>query len=308
MRPLQELWLVTVLLASSLAVQAADLAPALLWVKTAGGSGNNSVAAAAADARGNLYIVGATTSLDFPLSAAAQAVPGGSMLVRINLVTASATRLFPASLPAITSAAAAPENSGTLYAAANSQIWKSTDAGSTWTKIFQFPASVSVFGLAVNPITSSTVYAATSTVGIYKSMDGGLTWTAINTGIPHSPNGTISVGRVWVESASPNVIFASSGSGLARSIDDGNTWTLIAGGDSFTILAFDPFTSGTLYFADGNAISKSTDNGQTFVQLSPLPNPAALFTLAPDPHHAGVLYAGTSAGIYQSSDGEAPGT
>ncbi len=300
---MQELWLVTVLLASSLAVQAADLAPALLWVKTAGGSGNNSVAAAAADARGNLYIVGATTSLDFPLSAAAQAVPGGSMLVRINLVTASATRLFPASLPAITSAAAAPENSGTLYAAANSQIWKSTDAGSTWTKIFQFPASVSVFGLAVNPITSSTVYAATSTVGIYKSMDGGLTWTAINTGIPHSPNGTISVGRVWVESASPNVIFASSGSGLARSIDDGNTWTLIAGGDSFTILAFDPFTSGTLYFADGNAISKSTDNGQTFVQLSPLPNPAALFTLAPDPHHAGVLYAGTSAGIYQSSDG-----
>ena len=106
---MRKLRFLPVILALSWTALAADFAPALQWVKTTGGSGNSSVAAAAADARGNLYIAGATTSLDFPTTAAAaQAVAGGSMLVRIDLATAAATRLFPANLPPITSAAAAP--------------------------------------------------------------------------------------------------------------------------------------------------------------------------------------------------------
>jgi uncharacterized protein (TIGR03437 family) len=302
-RPLQKLRFVTLILALSCAAHAADLAPALQWVKTTGGSGNNSVGAAAADAFGNLYIVGATSSLDFPTTAAAQSAPGGSSLVRINLATASASRLYPANLPPISAAAAAPSNPGTLYAASNNQIWKSTDAGSTWTMVFQFPSGARVFGLAADPTTSSTVYAGTATLGIFKSIDGGLTWAAINSGIPASPNGSIGIGGVWIEPAAPNVIFATTGFGFARSTDGGNTWILVAGNYSFRLLLFDPFTAGTLYSVVGNAILKSTDDGQTFNRISTLPDQTALFTLAPDPHHAGVLYAGTSAGVYQSSDG-----
>jgi uncharacterized protein (TIGR03437 family) len=302
-RPLQKLLLVTVILAISGAALAADFAPSLQWVKTTGGSGSSSVAAAAGDGRGNLYIAGATTSLDFPTTSATQAATGGSILVRIDLATASASRLLPANLPPINSAAAAPADPATLYTASGSQIWKSTDAGSTWAMVSQFPAGVSVPGLAVDPTTTSTVYAGTSTMGIAKSVDGGLTWTAIDNGIPVLPNDGISVAGVWVEPTAPNVIFASGGFGLARSTDAGDTWTVVVGGNSFSILTFDPFTAGTLYFVSGNVISKSTDHGQTFVRLAPLPGQATFLALAPDPHHAGVLYAGTSAGIYQSSDG-----
>ena len=300
---MQKLLFAAVILAISWAALAADFAPALQWVKTTGGSGNTSVAAAAADAQGNLYIVGATTSLDFPTTSATQAAAGGSSLVRINVATATASRLFPANLPSISFAAAAPANPGILYTASGSQVWKSTDAGSTWTFVSQFRSGVNVLGIAVDPTTSNTVYAGTSAIGINKSIDGGLTWTAINNGIPAQPDGSIRVGRVWVEPTAPNVIFASSGLGLARSTDAGNAWTLVAGGNSFSRVAFDPFTAGALYFVDGNAISKSADDGQTFVRLSPLPNQATLFSLEPDPHHAGVLYAGAPAGIYQSSDG-----
>ena len=183
------------ILALSWTALAADFAPALQWVKTTGGSGNSSVAAAAADARGNLYIAGATTSLDFPTTGAAQAVAGGSMLVRIDLATAAATRLFPANLPPITSAAAAPANPGTMFAASANQVWKSTDAGSTWTMVSRFPDGVGVSGIAVDPTASSTVYAATSTMGAYKSIDGGVTWTAINNGIPPGPNASHQRGR-----------------------------------------------------------------------------------------------------------------
>ncbi len=291
------------MLAVSRAGVSADFAPALQWVATTGGSGNNSVTAVAADARGNLYITGATTSLDFPVTSATQAAAGGSTLVRINLATASASKLFPANLPPVNFVAAAAANPGTLFSASGNQIWKSADAGSTWTMVSQFAAGVSVAGLAVDPTSSSIVYAGTTTAGIYKSVDGALTWTAINNGIPPQSNGSIIVGRIWIEPAAPHVILASSGLGLVRSTDGGNTWTVVAVGNAYSTVAFDAVTAGALYFANGNNISRSTDSGQTFVFLPALPNNAALFTLATDPHQAGLLYAGSSAGIYQSSDG-----
>lgn len=288
--------------------QAADYAPALQWVKTTGGSGNSSGAAAATDANGNLYIVGSTTSLDFPTTAtASQSAAGGSALVRISLSNASASRLFPANLPPITFAAAAPANPGTLYVASGNQIWKSTDAGSTWTLLYQFSATgagAGVGALTVDPTNSATLYAATGTQGVFKSTDGGVTWDAINNGIPSNPNGSINLqGGVWVEPSAPNVIFAAGDGLLFRSADGGNTWTGVTPSGFPNALVFDPFTAGALYLANNTAISKSTDNGQTFAPLSQLPNNVYFLALAADPKNAGVLYAGTTAGIYEFSQG-----
>jgi len=71
-------------------------------VKTFGGSGSNSVAAAATDSAGNLYIAGTTSSLDFPVTSAAQRNAGASTLVRINAATNAAEKLYS---PALTAAA-----------------------------------------------------------------------------------------------------------------------------------------------------------------------------------------------------------
>jgi uncharacterized protein (TIGR03437 family) len=288
--------------------QAADYAPALQWVKTTGGSGSSSVAAAATDANGNLYIVGSTTSLDFPTTAtASQSAAGGSSLVRISLSNASASRLFPANLPPITFAAAAPANPDTLYVVSGNQIWKSTDAGSTWALLYQFTATgvgAGVGALAVDPTNSSTLYAGTGTQGVFKSTDGGVTWTAINNGISSNPNGSINLqGGVWVEPSSPNVIFAAGDGMLFRSADGGNTWTGVTPSGFPNALVFDPFTAGVLYLATNTAIAKSTDNGQTFAPLSQLPNNVYFLALAADPKNAGVLYAGTTAGIYEFFQG-----
>jgi uncharacterized protein (TIGR03437 family) len=293
-------FIITALLAISSTAFSADLAPSLQWVKSIGGSGNTTVTAAAADPQGNLYIVGSTTSLDFPTTSATQASPAGSMLVRVNLATAATTRLYPTNLPPVTIAAAAQSDPATLYIASGAQIFKSTDSGATWTMTFPFPSGTIVSDLAVDPTAATTVYASTFTLGVQKSIDGGLTFTSANSGLPPNPNGTTNVSGVWVEPAAPQTIFTLGGFGLARSTDGGATWTVSP--NAYGVPVFDPFTPTTLYLIFGSALSKSTDNGQTFVSLPNLPDHAGLLALAPDPKHQGVLYAGSTAGIYQSSD------
>ncbi len=302
--------LIVLPIALSWTALAADFAPALQWYKVTGGSGNSTVTSAAADPKGNFYIVGSTTSVDFPVTTAAQAAAGGSSLVRINLSTGSATRLYPANLPPISAAAASSSASpGTIYTSNGNQIWKSTDAGSTWALVSQFPTGTSAFTMAVDPTNSSIVYVGTQTLGAFKSVDGGVTFNAINNGIAPNPNGTINVRGIWVDPASPNVIFANCGSGIARSADGGNSWTIVTSNYADEGIAFDA-SPGTLYAAFLSSIFKSTDGGLTFTTAaSPFTSSNnTTFMLATDPHHAGVLYAATTNGIYMSSDGAATWT
>src|ERR1700704_4272351 len=109
-----------------------SLAPVLQWVKTLAGSGPNQVTAAAADAKGNLYITGSTSSVDFPVRSAAQPNAGGSTLVRINTATTASRKLYPPGLSAATSIQADPQNPLTLYATQGNTIWRSPDGGETW--------------------------------------------------------------------------------------------------------------------------------------------------------------------------------
>ena len=151
----------------------------------------------------------------------------------------------------------------------------------------QFPSSVDIFGLAAHPTSSTILYAATSTIGVQKSIDGGLTWTAMNNGIPAQANRSISVQSVWIDPATPDVVFASGSLGLMRSSDAGDSWASVASGSPFSPLAFDPSTVGVVYFGSGNDILKSADHGATFLRLSSLPNQAGVIALAADPQPAG---------------------
>ncbi len=293
-------FLIALMSTSSLA---ADFAPALQWVKTVGGSGISSVSSAAADPHGNLYMVGRTTSLDFPGLSAAQPNAGGSPLVRINSSTGAAEKLYPPGLSTVTALAADPRNPKTLYAAAASAVFHSLDAGSTWSALSSISPAATVQGLTADLVDSNVLYAATSRQGVLKSTDGGLTWNAINTGIPPSSDGSISAIGVVVDPNSPQVLFTFTSGGFMRSGNRGASWSLITTGFfSSDLLAFDPFHPGTLYLVFGSGMRRSTDDGQTFVPYSAPPDQAFPWALIADPLHEGILYCATSNGIYQSTD------
>ncbi|MBK9388050.1 MAG: hypothetical protein IPN34_24800 [Planctomycetes bacterium] len=82
-----------------------------------------------------------------------------------------------------------PSNPSTVYATlggfAFPNLWRSTDAGSTWQPVSGATPSAlpsaPLYGLAVHPDDSLVLYAATE-VGVFASADGGASWTTDNDG------------------------------------------------------------------------------------------------------------------------------
>lgn len=283
-------------------------APAIQWVQTTGGSGTNQVTAAVADANGNLYITGSTSSLDFPVTGGAvQPSAGGSVLYRIDRVTGASEKLYPPGVSRLSNVVFDPLNPQVVYAASVNSVLRSLDGGTTWGSLFSFPAEATVYSIAVDPFDRNTLYAGMTTTGIQKSRDGGLTWAAMNIGISPQASGAIQA-AVWTDPTTPNVVFASVAyRGLLRSGDGGASWTMVASEISGSVI-FDPFSPGTIYFANAMQINKSTDDGNTFAVAGSLGNQVYVTALAADPFHAGVLYAASTNGILQSSDAGATWT
>ena len=128
-------------------------------------------------------------------------------------------------------------------------IYKSTDAGKTWTHLglrdgFQIPA------LAIDPRDPNKVFAAVlghpygpnEERGLYRSTDGGQTWQKIiykdaNTGAsdveidPTNPD--VVYASMWEAREGPwedNNTYNGTGGGLFKSIDGGKTWHPLANG------------------------------------------------------------------------------
>ena len=213
---------------------------------------------------------------------------------------------FRALGPALTSGrivdiAIHPSNKGTWYiAAASGGVWKTANAGTTWTPVFDEQGSYSIGALAIDPKDPLTVWVGTGEHnsqrsvgygdGVYKSTDGGRTWT--NTGLKLSGN----IGRIAIDPKNSAVVYVAaqgplwSGGGergVYKTTDGGATWTQVLKGDNDWTGAnevhLDPRNPDVLYavmwqrfrrqwgFIDGgpgSGIQKSIDGGKTWKKLT----------------------------------------
>jgi photosystem II stability/assembly factor-like uncharacterized protein len=125
-----------------------------------------------------------------------------------------------------------PTNPNTVYVAASGHEWthdeyrglyKTTDGGESWEKIFYVDNQTGVIDLVVHPTDPNTLYAATwqrirehwndprnepeyTGSGIYKTTDGGESWTEVTDGLPQPRYR----GRIGIDIArsNPDVIYA----------------------------------------------------------------------------------------------------
>src|SRR5579884_1038601 len=180
-------------------------------------------------------------------------------------------------------------------------IWKTTDAGTMWTPIFDRENIASIGAIAVAPSNPSIVYAGTGEAdmrsdisvgnGIYKSTDAGHTWT--NIGLKDSQQ----IARIVVDPKNPEVVYVAvlghayapnAGRGVFRTTDGGQNWTRILdkGPDVGAIdLAIEPENPRVVYAATwnsrrppwsqyapiegpGSGLYKSTDGGDKWTQLT----------------------------------------
>ena len=205
-----------------------------------------------------------------------------------------------------------PTDANTIFVGAPSGgVWKTTDNGATWAEFSDGLTRLGVSDIKIDPNTPTTMYIATGDrdggdapgYGVWRSTDGGISWHSRNNGM-----GNRTVYEILMDPNNSNILIAStSGSRVYRSTDGGANWTYTSTVSSCKDIAFHPTDSNIIYAA-GSSLNRSTDNGQTFSQVtSGVPGGTqrlALAVSANQPNWVYLLSSGGSGlvGIYRSTD------
>ena len=214
----------------------------------------------------------------------------------------------------IVSIALHPTKSHIMYVATDEAVYKSSDTGATWTRFAGELTRTRVISLAIDPKLSATVFAGTMGDGTYKSPDGGRTWHQFNAGIQ---KGTISaiVNQIIFNPRGTEMVYAATTVGVFRSLDGGRNWVERMDGMNevnFVVsLAMDPQRPNVLYAGTTGGVYRTINAAQSWEKKSHgmVASDAKMASmalgvngLAVDPTNSDVVYAGTTKGLYKSTD------
>jgi photosystem II stability/assembly factor-like uncharacterized protein len=151
-----------------------------------------------------------------------------------------------------------PTDPRTVWFATSEGLWKTADAGETFTLALNPPyeiGSAGVTAVGVAPSRPAAVYAGANRRS-YSSQDGGATW---------QPGGDAGVGdliALAVDPANPAKVYATGPGGIALSQDGGATWTVLAERLAASSLILGP---GTLFAGTyGDGLYASQDAGRSW--------------------------------------------
>ena len=192
-----------------------------------------------------------------------------------------------------------PDNPFVYYfGAAAGGVWKTTNAGVSWTPIFDGELNPSIGAIAVAPSDPNVIYVGTGEPclrgditygnGMYRSLDAGKTWTHIGL------EDTRHISKVLINPHDPNIVYVAAighafgpneQRGVFRTTDGGKTWEKVLYKDDKTgavDLTFAGGNSNVLYAAlyqevrkpwdivsggPGSGLYRSGDGGVTWKEM-----------------------------------------
>lgn len=206
--------------------------------------------------------------------------------------------------PALTSGrisdiAVHPDNRAVYYVAtASGGVWKTTNAGTTYTPIFDSQGSYSIGCITMDPNNPNVLWVGTGENnnqrsvaygdGIYKSEDGGQTWKHM--GLKNSEH----IGKILVDPRNSNTVYVAAigplwneggDRGLYKTTDGGENWEKVLDIDEhtgITSVVMDPRNPDILYASSyqrrrhvftyvgggpGSGVHKSEDAGKTWKKV-----------------------------------------
>lgn len=220
---------------------------------------------------------------------------------------------------------------------ASGGLWKSTDAGMTWSTSTDDLPTLAVGAVCVLDADPDIVLIGTGEgtgagfaaagkgifgVGMLRSTDAGQTWNTTSLTYPRA--GTHGFNMIE-ENPTTGVILAAASDGLYRSTDQGQTWTAVLGNGNFFDVKWQPGSASRVYCTKGrdpfgasqsdNGVYVSDDDGLTWA-IAGVGQPAgfqigntriAVTEADPDVIYAHYVDAGNfqSLGVYRSLDGGA---
>ncbi len=227
------------------------------------------------------------------------------------------------------------------FGAAGGGVWKTDDAGTTWSNISDDYFGGSIGAIAVSEWDENVIYVGGGEVtvrgnvshgdGVWKSVDRGATWTHVGLSDSHH------IPRIRIHPKNPDLVYAavlghlygpSEERGVYRSKDGGKTWEriLFANADAGAVdLVYDPSNPRIMYAStwrirrtpyslesggDGCALWKSTDGGDTWEDISRAEGlPKGMLgiigvTVSPvNPQRVFAIIENENGGVFRSDDG-----
>lgn len=198
-----------------------------------------------------------------------------------------------------------PDNSETVYASNNAGIYKTENAGESWTLNNEgLPSRFQLSYLALVPVPEQPpkLYATNSfgtEVSLFVSSDAGESWTPSNVGLPN--NGA----KYLVHDSLNDVLFVITPDGPYAS-SDGANWIPAGTGHpkdpNQGSLTIDPTDPSVMYSTNASGMFRTLDSASGWSQHNNGIRAFAVTEIEFDPGTPGAMYAGTTSGELWKSD------
>lgn len=190
-----------------------------------------------------------------------------------------------------------PISPQTLYAGADTGVYKTANSGGSWSVMNTGLANAPIYSLAINPVNSQTIYAGRSN-DVYKSIDGGANWAF--GGLSFESTVPSKVNSLAIDPTNPQVLYAGTSVGFFKTTNGGSDWSMTGSFPAYSIL-IDKTNPQRILVNSLTYICQSLDGGNTWIFISLPPGVVPAFAI--DPTVPSTLYVGTAFGVIKSTDG-----